>query len=411
MDLQANNTSILFMPKKWLGEESDVVHGHLNGYTEEGIYHFHSGMKIFNYADELVECKIVLSKTTAENEFEITRWKGIYDEYFGANNTKKCQTYIICIALDNIKAGATIFMAKKSIKCEVHFFPESENLFSRHKGLLAYQSLQKKKVGIVGLGSFGSQIAIELTKAGVHHFTLIDDDRLGAENIVRHQCGIRDLGRFKTLAVKDAILDKNSTVEVDTFEGTLMEYLESVNNDLSAFEVLLCCTDNNPSRFLMSHLASQQNVSLLIGKSFAEAEGGDVFVQKGNQEACYCCHLDFSNTEINQELSSVSQINEQTPAYGIDENTPITVQIGLSSDINPIINQMVKMALLELTKESSTSYQNLAVELDYNYYIWANRRSHYFANWLPFNQNRNQPTLLRWYGAKIQKNIHCVCNQ
>ena len=153
--------------------------------------HFNSGMKIFNYADELVECKIVLSKTTAENEFEITRWKGIYDEYFGANNPKKCQTYIICIALDNIKEGATILMDKKSIKCEIHFFPESENLFSRHKGLLAYQSLQKKKVGIVGLGSFGSQIALELTKAGVHHFTLIDDDRLGAENIVRHQCGFR----------------------------------------------------------------------------------------------------------------------------------------------------------------------------------------------------------------------------
>lgn len=399
------------MPKKWLGEESDVVHGYLNGYTEEGIYHFHSGIKIFNYGDDLVDCKIVLSKTTEENEFQVTRWKDLFDNYFGANNHKKCKTYFICIALDNIKAGAIILMAKKTIKCEIHFFPESENLFSRHKGLLAYQSLQNKKVGIVGVGSFGSQIALELTKAGVQYFTLIDDDRLGNENIVRHQCGIRDLGRYKTLAVKDTMIDKNSTVVVDTFEGSLMEYLESVHNDLSTFDVLLCCTDNNPSRFLMSHLASQQNVPLLIGKAFAEAEGGDVFVQKGNKEACYCCHLDFSNNEINQEISSLSQLNQQTPAYGIDENTPATVQIGLSSDINPIIIQMVKMALLVLTRESSSSYQSLADELDYNYYIWANRRSNYFANWLPFNQNRNQPTLLRWYGAQILKNINCVCNQ
>ena len=42
--------------------------------------------------------------------------------------------------------------------------------------------LEGKRVMIVGLGSFGSQIAIELAKAGVGHFALMDFDRVELHN-------------------------------------------------------------------------------------------------------------------------------------------------------------------------------------------------------------------------------------
>ena len=260
------------------------------------------------------------------------------------------------------------------------------------------------------MGSFGSQLAVELAKAGVLHFTLIDNDRLESENIIRHACGQRDLGRFKTKAVKDVLSDKNARVNVETFQGTLEQYMELDEDGLSNFDLILGCTDNNSSRFLLSHFALANNIPLLIGKAFSAAEGGDIFVQKSQNEACYACHLDFSNPEIHQEISSESQRQQQVPAYGITATMPATIQIGLSSDLSPIINQMVKLALLQLTQYDSATYPMLKNELSHNYFIWANRREDYFANWQPFHNSGNQPTILRWYGAKIPKNKDCVCN-
>ena len=38
---------------------------------------------------------------------------------------------------------------------------------------------------------------------------LIDFDRLELSNVARHVCGVNDLGRYKTFAVRDSILQKN----------------------------------------------------------------------------------------------------------------------------------------------------------------------------------------------------------
>lgn len=51
--------------------------------------------------------------------------------------------------------------------------------------------LEGKRVMIVGLGSFGSQIAIELAKAGVGSYSLWDFDRVELHNLARHTCGIQ----------------------------------------------------------------------------------------------------------------------------------------------------------------------------------------------------------------------------
>ena len=89
------------------------------------------------------------------------------------------------------------------------------------------------------------------------------------------------------------------------------------------------------------------------------------------------------------------------------------VQVGLSTDIAPINNMMVKLALNELSRGIECGISSLLEELTYDYYIWANRRDYQFANWAPFNNNpKRHLTILRWYGVKLKKDAECMeCRQ
>ena len=87
------------------------------------------------------------------------------------------------------------------------------------------------------------------------------------------------------------------------------------------------------------------------------------------------------------------------------------VQVGLSSDIEPIGNMMVKLALVELSKDAETGLASLQDEFAYDYYMWANRRERHYHNWNPFAAPGNLPTILKWYGVKVAKEDACpICS-
>ena len=93
--------------------------------------------------------------------------------------------------------------------------PSREELYSRFKGLIENDVLMTKRVLVIGLGSFGSHIAVELAQAAVGRFALMDFDRLEVHNVVRHACFLKDIGRLKTDAVADLVMGKNPFAEVD----------------------------------------------------------------------------------------------------------------------------------------------------------------------------------------------------
>ena len=87
------------------------------------------------------------------------------------------------------------------------------------------------------------------------------------------------------------------------------------------------------------------------------------------------------------------------------------VQVGLSVEIEPICNLMLKLALLELSKGQNSGLTSLEDDLKYDAYIWANRRDNNFKNWHPFYKSGSKQTILKWYGITIPKDEHCpICS-
>lgn len=289
------------------------------------------------------------------------------------------------------------------------YIPSKAELYSRNKGILEVSILESKRVMIVGLGSFGSQIAIELAKAGVGQFALFDFDRVELHNLARHTSTVNDLGRLKTDVIYDSIKGKNPYALVEKFPININEDIPLLYKEISKADFVICATDNNTSRYNISKaLVKQQRVGI-FGRAVTRAEGGDVFRYRPGGP-CYCCLIgagwyDTSAEEITNLASA--RKNGQIAAYVSDEDADAVVQVGLSSDIEPICNLMVKLTLIELSRGMQSGISELEKELIYDYYMWANRRERRHANWAPMPNAGNKPTILRWYGAHIKKVDNC----
>lgn len=293
---------------------------------------------------------------------------------------------------------------------EVTVIPSRENLYKRNKGLLELDILASKRVLIIGLGSGGSPIAVELAKAGVGQFALADFDRVELHNLSRHICTVNDLGRLKTDAVADAIKGKNPYAVIDKLPIDINKNLDILASEIAKADVVMCCTDNNQSRFNTSELLVKYGKIGIFGRAITRAEGGDVFIYRPG-EPCYFCLLgsdwyDQSAEEITNEASARKA--GRIPAYVSAEDAEAFVQVGLGADIEPISNMMVKLALVELSRGTESGITSLEDEFKANYYIWANRRERQYTNWGNFHNTDGMPTIMKWYGINISKAEDCV---
>lgn len=302
---------------------------------------------------------------------------------------------------------ALVRYGDQKAEVDVHIIPDSREIYSRSQGLLETDVLAQKHVMIVGLGSGGSQIAVELAKAGVGQFTLVDFDRIDLSNVARHVAGVHDLGRMKTAVMRDIILQKNPAARINLLNIDIDHYLNEIAAAVERADLLIAATDNNRSRFNLNALALQHKTPMLVGRATTRAAGGDVLRVRPYQGPCYSC-LFGSGLLGQEERSSMRQLRPQTPAYVPDAEIQATIQVGLASDIAPISNMVVKLALVELSRGLESGLTSLETDLQADFYLWGNRREDLFAKWPPLGYSFQQNSILRWYGVRVNRNPTCA---
>ncbi|HNX03995.1 MAG TPA: ThiF family adenylyltransferase [Opitutales bacterium] len=284
--------------------------------------------------------------------------------------------------------------------------PEKD-LASRRGALLEGSLLSERRVMIVGVGSFGSVAALELAKAGVGRFILADMDRLEPGNVSRHACGIADVGRYKTFAVRDAIFARNPDAEVDTLEAdvnTQMEYLREAGRHS---DVILCLTDSARSRFNVNAAAVSASRPALFGRAVTRAAGGDVFRYRPGGP-CLSCLFSAGAAPGEEEVSSPRQVSGAEFDYAPPGYAAGLVQPGLSNDIAPIVQMVVKLALLELSPRTAPLWRKLDEDLEAPFYVWANRREGIYEDYPPMQYAFNRSSVMRWYGVRVPRDGACL---
>ncbi|MFC3396353.1 ThiF family adenylyltransferase [Brenneria rubrifaciens] len=141
------------------------------------------------------------------------------------------------------------------------------------------QKLSKIRVGIVGLGSVGSKVAVSLARSGVRRFLLVDDDYLAPGNIVRHELSWAHVGAHKAWAVSHALELVAAGVQVDVNTIRLAGQESAVKTeaalkDLSNCDLLIDATANPEVFLLLAALAKRNGIPLCWGEIFAGGYGG-----------------------------------------------------------------------------------------------------------------------------------------
>lgn len=324
--------------------------------------------------------------------------------------------HIVTVIANSGTFVAKVFTIENGAAAEIQskLIPNRFELYSRSKGLLEVEILAHKHVAIVGLGSFGSRIAIELAKAGVGEFSLFDFDRIELHNLGRHICTIKDLGRLKTDAIEEAILGKNPYAIIHKYPINITSQRSIFQDIISIVDLVVCATDNNASRFIISSILHKFQKIGIFGRAITRAAGGDVFRYRPGGP-CYGCLIgsriiDSRDEEISSEESG--RRSGAIPAYTSENDADAMVQVGLSIDIEPICNLMLRLSLVELSKGLESGISSLENDLKYDAYIWANRRDINFTDWVPFYKAGAKPTILKWYGINIPKDEHCaICSE
>ncbi len=291
----------------------------------------------------------------------------------------------------------------------VQVVPIRSQLFSRLGGLLETGILAGKRVFLAGLGSGGAPTVIELAKAGVTLFDILDHDRLEVANVARHLAGLPHVGRHKTKFMADAIREKNPYAEVRTYEVKVSwKNLELIRRLVREADLVICATDSRESKIILNKLCVAEKKTLIIAGAFRRAYGGQILRIWPGVTLCFQCFLEaMPDKALDQEISGAEAAERL--AY---TDRPVPVEPGLSTDIAPISLMVTKLAIQELLRGQETTLDSLHEDLVAPWYLWLNRREQDtdYAKLEPLEFNIGGMHVLRWYGVAAQRNPACpVC--
>lgn len=95
-------------------------------------------------------------------------------------------------------------------------------LEERH-GKELQEKFSSSAVAVCGLGGLGSNIAIALARAGIGRLILIDFDRVDITNLHRQQYKVNQIGRYKTEALLENLIEVAPYMKADIFTERITE--------------------------------------------------------------------------------------------------------------------------------------------------------------------------------------------
>jgi molybdopterin/thiamine biosynthesis adenylyltransferase len=152
-------------------------------------------------------------------------------------------------------------------------------------GMEGQISLTEAKVCIVGAGGLGCPVALYLAASGIGNITLIDNDEVSITNLQRQILySSEEVGELKVDAGQKRLAALNPKIKISAINNRLTE--ENIKNLLANYTVIVDCSDNYETRYLINKTARQLNITLVSGA--VVHYDGQVFVFKENAP-CYAC--------------------------------------------------------------------------------------------------------------------------
>ncbi|PZP54804.1 MAG: adenylyltransferase [Micavibrio aeruginosavorus] len=145
--------------------------------------------------------------------------------------------------------------------------------------------VQKSRIAIVGAGGLGCPVVTYLAAAGVGAIKIIDADTIDISNLQR-QFLYRpsDTGQLKAAVALEKMTDFNPDIQVEASNERLN--VQNIDRMLSDFELIVDCSDNFETRYLLNRFAIENGKTLVSGA--VSTTNGQLFTFKRGHP-CYEC--------------------------------------------------------------------------------------------------------------------------
>lgn len=155
-------------------------------------------------------------------------------------------------------------------------------------GLSVQESLEKKKIAIIGSGGLGCTLAMALGTSGIGEIHIVDFDRVSVHNIHRQIAfTLEDEGRNKAEVTSQLIETKNPFVKVLAFD-MLFEVFKEMEY---SYDLILDATDNLLVRHEIDTYAKRKKIPWIYAS-----------VEAFNGQVCFFDESDFKVFNISNHI-------------------------------------------------------------------------------------------------------------
>lgn len=190
--------------------------------------------------------------------------------------------------------------------------------------------LADARVGVLGLGALGSQIAALLARASVGRFLLVDPDIITPGNLVRHLLDYGDVGRGKAEAMQHALARMNPYVAAEQVAWRLgavhnpdelkasQEMEDKIARELGSCDLIINATAHTATEMFIAAIADRERKPALHVAVSSSAWGCRILAQRPGVSGCLEC----------MALYQEDPEDDQVPEWSADPAHPEVVDGG-----------------------------------------------------------------------------------
>lgn len=152
-----------------------------------------------------------------------------------------------------------------------------------------YKKIRSSKIAVAGLGGLGSNIAVSLCRLGVPELLLADFDKVDISNLNRQQYFISDIGRYKTDALSDRLLEINPYIKLKTVRDKVTE--ENVQEIFGGFGIVCEAFDKAESKSMLINTLLEKcpGTKIISGSGMAGYFSSNMIKTKRQFRDLYIC--------------------------------------------------------------------------------------------------------------------------
>jgi molybdopterin/thiamine biosynthesis adenylyltransferase len=178
------------------------------------------------------------------------------------------------------------------------------------------RSLAENTIVMIGCGSLGSKIAVQLAATGVSRFGLVDFDYMEPDNSVRHEAGVDSFGIPKPWAVYRRLVTLNPDVAQNIKTMTMViggmersEIEAGFQEMLASASIVIDTTGDHGVSRLLNDLCGEFGVPQVYASVTNGARSGEIVRVVPGKTACWMCWL----TQFEHKRPS----EEPAPSVGV----------------------------------------------------------------------------------------------